>query len=101
MTSFEKGAKMKKFQYRHKRYKVQARRKDEQNWTEWTIVDNYDDAVKHAKRAEEAGYCARIIDKEQEMNQETCVSCGEVIPEGRQVCPNCERGKEDEFGEIH
>lgn len=24
-------------------------------------------------------------------NAETCVACGEVIPEGRQVCPNCER----------
>ena len=21
----------------------------------------------------------------------TCVCCGEIIPEGRQVCPNCER----------
>ena len=20
-----------------------------------------------------------------------CVSCGEIIPEGRMVCPNCER----------
>lgn len=23
-----------------------------------------------------------------------CVSCGDVIPEGRQVCPNCECGNE-------
>lgn len=22
----------------------------------------------------------------------TCVRCGKVIPEGRQVCPNCEEG---------
>lgn len=22
-----------------------------------------------------------------------CVCCGEIIPEGRQVCPNCEGGK--------
>lgn len=22
---------------------------------------------------------------------ETCVCCGTVIPEGRQVCPDCER----------
>lgn len=22
----------------------------------------------------------------------TCVCCGEIIPEGRQVCPKCERG---------
>ena len=24
-----------------------------------------------------------------------CVACGAVIPEGRQVCPKCERGVED------
>lgn len=24
-----------------------------------------------------------------------CVSCGDVIPEGRQVCPTCEKGEND------
>jgi hypothetical protein len=24
-----------------------------------------------------------------------CVCCGEAIPEGRQVCPSCERGESD------
>ena len=24
------------------------------------------------------------------MNNNRCISCGAVIPEGRQVCPNCE-----------
>lgn len=24
-------------------------------------------------------------------NAESCVSCNEIIPEGRQVCPNCEK----------
>lgn len=24
------------------------------------------------------------------MNENCCVCCGEVIPEGRQVCPSCE-----------
>ena len=31
-------------------------------------------------------------------NVDRCVSCGEIIPEGRWVCPNCERkakGKKD------
>ena len=23
-------------------------------------------------------------------NEDICVSCGEIIPEGRMVCPNCE-----------
>ena len=25
------------------------------------------------------------------MDAEKCVCCGEVIPEGRQVCPSCEK----------
>ena len=24
----------------------------------------------------------------------TCISCGEIIPEGRQICPNCEKESE-------
>ena len=24
------------------------------------------------------------------MNENKCVSCGEIIPEGRQICPKCE-----------
>ena len=24
------------------------------------------------------------------MDADRCVMCGEIIPEGRQVCPNCE-----------
>ena len=24
-------------------------------------------------------------------NENTCVCCGAIIPEGRQVCPQCER----------
>lgn len=28
---------------------------------------------------------------------DTCICCGDIIPEGRQVCPNCEKGeKRDE-----
>lgn len=34
------------------------------------------------------------------MSEERCVCCGAVIPEGRMVCPECERkakeGKNDE-----
>ena len=25
--------------------------------------------------------------------EERCICCGEIIPEGRQVCPNCEKGQ--------
>lgn len=30
------------------------------------------------------------------VNAEGCVCCGEVIPEGRQVCPTCDKTQEDE-----
>ena len=30
------------------------------------------------------------------LNQTTCVCCGEAVPEGRMVCPNCEEGKDIE-----
>ena len=29
--------------------------------------------------------------KQNSLNQDTCVCCGEVVPEGRMVCPNCEK----------
>lgn len=34
------------------------------------------------------------------MMEDRCICCGEVIPEGRMVCPNCEAGlgKEEEHG---
>lgn len=28
------------------------------------------------------------------MKENRCVMCGEIIPEGRQVCPKCEKSKE-------
>ena len=27
-----------------------------------------------------------------------CVCCGEIIPEGRQICPLCEQGKTPKLG---
>lgn len=27
------------------------------------------------------------------MSEDRCVCCGEVVPEGRMVCPNCEKQK--------
>lgn len=32
------------------------------------------------------------------MNNNRCVSCGAIIPEGRQVCPTCERKAKREIG---
>ena len=49
-----------------KQYTVQAKRKNtnkKEKWSEWTTVDDYEAARHHAKRAEEAGYDAKIIDR--------------------------------------
>lgn len=40
-------------------------------------------------------YCQVTIEEERSGQPETCVSCGAIIPEGRQVCPNCEKGVND------
>lgn len=34
---------------------------------------------------------------------ETCVCCGKIIPEGRQMCPNCEKSLDDNtiLTEVH
>ena len=40
-------------------------------------------------------YIRRMKQAAQETDEPGCVSCGDVIPEGRQVCPNCERSAED------
>ena len=32
-------------------------------------------------------------------NENRCVCCGEVIPEGRQLCPQCEEDLKDGGGE--
>ena len=34
------------------------------------------------------------------MNEERCVSCGEIIPEGRQVCYTCEHEAEEQIDEM-
>lgn len=34
------------------------------------------------------------IRRKKKMNDNTCVCCGAQIPEGRQICPKCEKGGE-------
>lgn len=36
-------------------------------------------------------FCYAPSEGSQKENADRCVSCGEIIPEGRWVCPNCER----------
>ena len=43
-------------------------------------------------------FCYAPSEKNKSEKADRCVSCGEIIPEGRWVCPNCERkakGKND------
>lgn len=48
----------------YKRFHVLARRKiAKSSWTAWTRVDNFDDAMKQAKKAEAAGFELKIVDK--------------------------------------
>lgn len=50
--------------YESKRFRVLARRMfSREPWTEWTQVNNYDDAVMHAKRGEAVGFEAKISDR--------------------------------------
>ena len=59
---------MKKFE--SKRYSVQAKRKDtNEKWTEWTSVDNYLEAVRHACHVEEVGYAANIVVKDKAVEE--------------------------------
>ena len=68
---------MKKFEYKHKRFLIQAKRPTDKKWSEWTRVDDFEEAVKHSKRAEELGYCARILDKESDENCNDCANIEE------------------------
>lgn len=51
----------------------------------------------HFAKCPVCGACCEIeIEKEQVTPPEKCVSCGDIIPEGRQVCPNCLNAKGEE-----
>lgn len=39
--------------------------------------------------------CIAEIEKEKATPPEKCVVCGDIIPEGRQVCPNCEKERKE------
>lgn len=60
----------KTFNCEYKRYCVQAKRKNtDEKWTDWTLVDDYESAEKHAARIEALGYEAKIIDRGENPNE--------------------------------
>ena len=53
-----------------KRYCVQAKRKNtNEKWSEWTNVNNYNDAERHACHVEELGYAAKIVVKDKDVEE--------------------------------
>ena len=68
----------------------------------WLVCQNCGKAFK-PKTKKKQSYCdvncqkqayrrkERQQKKERSEMAERCLFCGEIIPEGRQVCPNCER----------
>lgn len=58
------------FDCHYKRYNVRAKRKNtDEKWTDWTLVDDYESAEKHAARIEALGYEAKIIDRGETQNE--------------------------------
>lgn len=56
--------------FKRGRYTVKAKRKDsDEPWTDWTDVNSYRDALKHSCRVEEAGYLAKIVVREKQVEE--------------------------------
>lgn len=45
------------------------RKNTDEKWTDWTLVDDYESAEKHAARIEALGYEAKIIDRGENPNE--------------------------------
>ena len=43
------------------RYYIQAKRANEDRWSEWTQVDSYPRALEHVAKAREVGYESRLV----------------------------------------
>lgn len=47
-----------------KRYVVEAKRKKlNERWTEWARTDDHEKALRHQRKAEQAGFDSRIVDR--------------------------------------
>lgn len=56
--------------FKRGRYTVKAKRKDsDELWTDWTDVNNYQRAVEHSCYVEEAGYLAKIVVNEKQVEE--------------------------------
>jgi hypothetical protein len=50
-----------------------------------------DEEAKAIRKKEEAKYRKYALNKLYRLKSSLCVCCGKEVPEGRQVCPNCEK----------
>ena len=67
-------------------------RKDKYAWCEHTLAKK-NAFTELTPKSEGLPYCLACGQKlDWNASNNTCVCCGEIIPEGRQVCPKCERG---------
>lgn len=46
-----------------KNYDVDAKRKNQNKWTNWTKTDSYEEAVRYKEQIESLGYDARIVER--------------------------------------
>ena len=58
-----------------------------------TMQQLRDDAVSASRMGMSYGEYVAYKSRSMMAGTERCVCCGEIIPEGRQVCPKCERGE--------
>ena len=71
---------MSKF-YKETRYDVQAKRRDSnEKWSEWTKVNSYREALKHAKHIMELGYLPNIVVKDVAVQE-----LWEILDKGNEV----------------
>lgn len=55
------------------------------SWTDiykWSADSNKSDEARLQTATDEMNYSSKV---------DTCVSCGAIIPEGRHICPKCEK----------
>ena len=48
-----------------KRYNILAKRKDSDNWSEWTQVDDIESAKSHVENVRKSGFMAKLVNREE------------------------------------
>ena len=74
-----------KFRAPNKKKRSKKRKKEPMTFAEVLRIANIYSNVHH--KYIHYGDMVALLDK----NSDRCVCCGEVVPEGRQVCPQCEK----------